>query len=305
MRAEALFFSVLGCAVTALSQVTASNDDVRRYGVGKSAIYVQSSAAAPGLNTYSFEVFVDQKNGGTLTGGNVQANDFTYYFAADDGSLRYSDPDSGAGRTNLISSQASLDALYGNGNYSFTIFGGTESTYSADLDLFGDTYPASLPQITNTSWSGGRLLLNASTANTFSFTSFANMNQTVAPITEFTASAAPAIMDAIVLTLEGTFTGGIVGYEYFTRTPTNSFTLNDTTMIPGNVYTATLGFLKIVDGFEDTDVNSPIAGAQGLAFYSFQTRFEVMAIPEPSTYALLALGLGLVTLPWLRRRFAR
>jgi hypothetical protein len=86
-----------------------------------------------------------------------------------------------------------------------------------------------------------------------------------------------------------------------TQNPTTSFGFgSEPYFVPGASYKALLTFVKVVEG----DFGS-VPGASGFAYYATQTEFNFTAVPEPSTYALIVLGLGVVLLPVLRRRIRR
>jgi hypothetical protein len=285
--------TILPLIAIAISIVSATampaQTEVLRYGVSKNAIYFQDSPLVPVFYSYYFEAFAIPSSSGALLEGTVQGSHGAVVLPMTDEGVFYNYPFHASG--DLLLNQGELDLLYANGPYEFFLEG-VSANYSAQLSLTGDIYPAAAPRVTNSMWSQGRLLLDAGAASEVAFTSFEGM----------------ALLnghDAIVMTIEGAFQDGSDYKEYITRTLANSFTIEPNLMIQGNVYSATLGFLKLVDGYESADPQSPIPGAEGLAFYGFRTNFEVMAIPEPSTYALMAVGAGILAIGAWRRRASR
>lgn len=75
-----------------------------------------------------------------------------------------------------------------------------------------------------------------------------------------------------------------------------------------NLYTTQISALTLGSGFNPLSIDSMqisgnLPGGTDVFHFSFDLISAVAApVPEPSTYALLALGLGLVALPVLRRR---
>jgi hypothetical protein len=104
--------------------------------------------------------------------------------------------------------------------------------------------------------------------------------------------------DVILFSIRPTTGGGsdVVRLQFRESDPTG-YTISPNLFQAGVDYTGQLTFARIVDNPDDiTDVS-------GVAFFSMETTFNIQAVPEPSTYAMMGFGLlGIVF--WMRRRAA-
>ena len=180
------------------------------------------------------------------------------------GNLNFSSPN--------YSTQASLDAEFNNGTYTFNINGGSGS-YSTSYAVTGNAYPASPPTITNTNWSGGALLINPAQDFTLTWNSF---------------NVPPGSGDVIQLSDNG----GAFNYFYTSNTTSQLFPAGSFT--PNSSYAFTLGFAN------DT-LNNTSSTAEA-ALYIDDTSFTVQTAPEPSTNAILLIGIGFLYFVICRRK---
>src|SRR5689334_14715698 len=144
---------LIGLSLLPLSGLFAANDVGPYYFVFKQLRYDQTSAATPVLHTdlpYRFTSFISQAPGGSLTSGTITPpNGGTIHtpqpFAVSgDGSLDFEQH---------FATLATLNSNLANGQYSIHV-DGANGTYNAALTLSGDGYPAEIPQILNTNFSG-------------------------------------------------------------------------------------------------------------------------------------------------------
>ena len=175
-------------------------------------------------------------------------------------------------------------------NINYTLSVNTTNTESWDyqltLGLFteGGYFPTVSPVVQSQgTWSNGKLQLNAGSAN--------NLGWEWSGYTQE--------MSAILLRIADS-SGNTVFSREFKESYVSGYTVAADTLTAGQEYTLEISFLNGVD-YETTDV----PGATGIAYFSTQTNLTIQAVPEPSTCALLALGLGLVAWPVVRRRQSR
>ena len=191
------------------------------------------------------------------------------------------------------SSQGALDALYGNGNYTFNVnlggFGPVSETLTLNPDASG-TFFAAIPTVTsftNAVWNEGTLVADI----TGGVLATINFNGT--GITGFGSAGS----DSILVGVEPQSGGD--GEDIETSSALGSFTIGDGgsfDLAPG-LYDLEIEFLNVVDdqtGFGGT--------AEGVAGYSNITTIALEVIPEPSAFALLMGGLALALGVFKRRR---
>lgn len=168
---------------------------------------------------------------------------------------------------------------YVNGNYSLTAFGQTVSPILLD----GDSFPAApVATLSAGEISGGVLVWDVSQALTLTISGTG--------------------IDHMGLFVFGS--GYNQGLENFGVT-TIQLTINASSLIAGQSYTVEMGFDDIVGGTSPTLFaagTDEMTGAEYAAVYGMQTKFTIQAIPEPSTYAILVGGAGLVFAVGARRR---
>jgi len=258
-RATLTILAVLLLGVAVPSSTNAQ--DVNYYNVNKIDFLTQTGLASPTTDTFAFGSVVGQTSGGslssgslTLPAGSASASPLAYILNGN-GNLSLSGPNS--------PTQAGLDAEYNTGTYVFNINGGSGS-YSASITTPADAYPASTPTITNTNWSGGALVIDPAQSFTLTWNSFSNFS-TGDSVQLFDSSGA---------------------FNFFYNTNTTSQTFAADTFAPNTSYAFTLGFSD-----DAANNDSSIPNALGEALYINDTRFTVQA-PEPSTTAILSIGMG-------------
>lgn len=287
--------AILSClvflaAALAARAVIVTDPNVLQYGVGKLKVYTQSGPTTLTFSEFTFQAFVDLRPGGTLTAATLQGpllggtqNLTISPDGAEYQSVKFSgEPTTAKG--NLNGNFA--DSTPGNAgtNYTLGITTVPGTSYSVSFSLAGDQYAATTPLFTldNGTWDNGLYRVNAGATTNFGW-SFADYN-----------SATDVIVFSIRLKDAD---GDLVDLQFQNSNP-GGFALDGSLLVPGTHYIAQVGFARVVDS------PTTIPGAQGVAFYGVETAFEFVAIPEPSTYALLALGLGVVGLTVWRRRQA-
>jgi hypothetical protein len=67
-----------------------------------------------------------------------------------------------------------------------------------------------------------------------------------------------------------------------------SHSLSASSFTAGHKYEGKITFIRTVY------IASDITGADGVGYYALQTKFDLKAVPEPSTYVLMGLGLTII-----------
>jgi uncharacterized delta-60 repeat protein len=163
----------LGLAVAANLQ--ASSGDIQRYVVSKEHRFIQTSVApstedpatpwrfnAEIQPTFGTSAETSSVQNPTLTLPNTTTTPFPYNTSNNSWRIRQNFPD-----------KPSLDAAFANGSYTFSMPTVTPpaTTFNVSLGLTPDSYP-NTPSLTNTSWSGGNLVINPAQPFTFAWNSF-------------------------------------------------------------------------------------------------------------------------------------
>jgi hypothetical protein len=291
-------------ALAALGVATPSRpiaQTIQFYGVEKRITYSQTSSAAPSSpattindpsGPYFFEGSVSGSNlnlltpaptlSGAFSGALVLKSNDEYGFTA------------GLPAAHSFNIKSDLDTAFPNGTYSLNGLPLTTppGIGSVSLNLgIADAYPAAIPYITNGTWSGSALQVNAVTGMTLNFSPFAAYGTGGGSLIEFHLYSTN--LGAI-----GSDLDSVVTISVFSNAAQTSYTFAPGQLTAGQTYFAELSY----GTFTNTN-QAAISGALGYALYQDMTGFSISAIPEPSTYAAVTgvLALGLVC--W-RRRFA-
>ncbi len=283
--------AILGLCTAHVKGEEMTDPEISSYGFGVIKVFTQDSQGTQtyGTTPYVFQAFI---NGGSAsaTEAVLTAPSGTEYGLIDD-------PDYIFGVAYRSAGFASLGALQ-------TVFSST-GTYLlhfhtpdsepngynvSSLSLADVEIPSSVPMILGGgTWSGAQYLFDVLDENAaISFSEFSGMvsNQDLIILDIYSETEYQAQRITSTYPTTSFYLGPQQGEPYFT---------------PGVSYKALLTFLKVVDA----DQSSAVLGSNGIAYYATQTQFTFTAVPEPSTYALMALGLGVVLFPVLRRRLRR
>ncbi len=267
--------------------------EISSYGFGVVQTHTQTSASGPVANSlpYVFQAFVNAGTG-SASEGYLTAPDLEMYSLG-------THPDHLFGISYLSPGYASLTALQtvfsSSGTYAlnFVTPNSAPNGYNiSSFELGAPDFPLSVPQIV-----GGGIWSGAS----FVFDVMEEDGQI--EINGFTGMVGG--LDVIVLSIYSE-TDHRASRSWI-QTPTTAIGLGGPDehgvpyFVPGDSYRALLTYIKVVDG----NMGEFVPGANGFAFYATQTEFTFTAIPEPSTYLLMALGVGVVLIPVLRRRRRR
>lgn len=198
-------------------------------------------------------------------------------------------------------SAALLNATDGSGTFKF-ILGDATATPTLSLDTANPVFPISPMLISGGTWSNGGLLIDAAagatlTLNTSSFTQYS---------TGLGGQIKFELVDPATLM-------PIVTPEVSQNIPSlgktdpalTSFTIAPNFLVAGESYLFQANY-SYYTGFNTTSfTGTGITGNPvGASSYLTSTFITIVAVPEPSTYALVVLG-GLAFLITRRRKFAR
>ena len=186
-----------------------------------------------------------------------------------------------------FASQGALNTAFADGDYTVNVAG-----TSVVLTLSGSVYP-NTPTVTFNQgyWSGNVYYFDPTQDLVITSNSFAAFDQNLNGLIDF----------SIYATSGSSFNAAVKKfYNDNTSAPdTLTYTLLATNnFVTGQTLEAEVGFISIVD----TATDAALSGALVASVYSTFTTFNLQAIPEPSTYALLVGGAGLAIAVWVRRR---
>lgn len=180
-----------------------------------------------------------------------------------------------------------MNTAFADGDYTVNVAG-----TSVVLTLSGSVYP-NTPTVTFNQgyWSGNVYYFDPTQDLVITSNSFAAFDQNLNGLIDF----------SIYATSGSSFNAAVKKfYNDNTSAPdTLTYTLLATNnFVTGQTLEAEVGFISIVD----TATDAALSGALVASVYSTFTTFNLQAIPEPSTYALLVGGAGLAIAVWVRRR---
>jgi hypothetical protein len=237
-----------------------------------------NSTTVDTANPFSFEAHVE--GSGDLSGGAVT---LTKPSGSGSTTMTYNSGGQKWGLNASFADKTSLDAAYGNGNYSLTAYGQTVTPIS----VTGDIYPSVAPLATNLS--GGTIVGGVLTWD---------VSQSLTITVNGTA-------DHIGINISGQSYN--VNPETFGGT-TLSALINPGQMVAGNTYLVELDFDNIVGGtLGNYSGTGAMLSPQYAGVYNRSTTFTinaVSAIPEPATYAAIFGALALAGVMIHRRRQA-
>ncbi len=273
---RALF--VIGAIVLSATSASAmaTVTDVGQYVAGKTANYTQTGTGTPtiaSINPYEFQTEIDNGSSGTILASSTLTPPAgatgTVTYAINSDNTRVKD-------TQYFTSANALNSAFPDGNYTFTINTSTPNTYTSTLALSGITYPTDIPTISNTSWSGGNLVIDPTVNNTITWNASNDAHLS------FGLENSSAFINA---------------FNTGSGLPT-SYMIPANTLLPGVSYAAQL---DVAVGTLNT---SSISGVLGATYYQDATYFTVVTTPEPAAGFLLLLGAAAVGLMVRRRNLA-
>jgi len=278
-------------ALCGLATVNAqvSEPNIAQYGLGKSRGFVQTAPGTVTPDSFTFSVFIDATSGGLINGGKIYGPITSFLGVNGPQSLNLH-----AGGADFESTvyldQGSLDTDFPNdnsGNYVLKIDSGPAGgalsggfDYAVSFMLGGDAYVADVPTlaINNGSWMGGSFVLDVNNPTSFGW-GFPSYN---------------AATDVVLFSIRPQGGGDSLVNLQFQGSNPGGYTVSAGFLTSGQLYEGQLTFARIVDS------PTAVPGVMGVAFYAMETSFDFQAIPEPSTFVLFALGLGVAG--WARWR---
>ncbi|MEP6810068.1 MAG: dockerin type I domain-containing protein [Chthoniobacterales bacterium] len=233
--AAAINCAGLALALTLAANVQANSGDIQRYQTDKEHRFIQTSAA-PSVEDpatpWRFNAEIQATSGTTAGTSSVQNPTLTLP-AATITPFPYDTSNIGWSLKQDFANKPALDAAFSNGSYTFTMPTVTApaTTFNATLGLTGDAYP-NTPSLTNTSWSGGNLMINSTLSFNFTWNSFTgalpgafiNVDINGLPTQQLAATATSYTLPANSLP-----PGQMISFKLIFANPTSV----DTTSVPG------------------------------------------------------------------------
>ena len=276
-------FSLIAVPLVCLAlSLQAATEIGPNYIVFKEVKSNQSDVATVTLanNPYRFGVFVQATSDGSISGGTVSLPAGSSV-ASPQTLVAQNDGTGGYGFQQKFTDQASLNSSFNDGTYALQVTGFSSAIYNANLALTGGVYPSLTPTVTNTSWSGGNLLVDPSAPFTLTWGAFAGSTSTDHV---FLSLQNAAFQTVFSLVLPNSATSQTFAASFFQ---------------PNQTYKANLSFFKVA-----TTNTTDIPGATGFASYNTANGFSIQTVPEPQSMALLVGG-GVSVVAVVRARHRR
>ena len=282
--------------------------------VEKLGNYTQTSASAPSLTNYRFDVAVQNLGGADLSGitaptvglaaGSTHptADSTTHNggtLVYNDGEWRYGSPNGwGVSTAGNGSGLTSLNTLFANGATTVTVQG---NTYTLDTDGAANNQAFMVPVVPTLTfsgglWSGGKYVIDVSQTLTIATNNW----------TGFSTAGIGGFME---VGLDGLPIGVTDATRVFSRLAPTSFAgdinesaLNATFIVAANTLTAGQDYEGFSTFARMVSQDTSQAGMFAIAWWANETSFTISAVPEPSTYALLAGVAALGLAAWRRRK---
>jgi hypothetical protein len=275
--------------------------------------YQQTSASAPTLTNYRFDVAVQSLAGDDLSGitaptvslvagSTMPTSDSTTHNGGtlvwNDGEWRYGFPNAwGVSTAGNAGGLTSLNTLFANGVHTVTVQG---NTYSLDSDGAANNQAFMVPVVptltmSGGSWVGGKYVIDVSQTLTITTNNWSGFSSAgIGGFMEVGLDGLPEPLDdatRVFSRMAPTMFAGDINESAVSAT----FTVAANTLTAGQDYEGFATFARFV--YQDTSQ----AGVFAAAWWANETSFTISAIPEPSTYAALA-GLAALGLAIWRRR---
>jgi hypothetical protein len=254
--------------VLTMSAVLAVNDVGTFYVVFKEQKYNQTDTSIPvlGNNGYRFTSRISAAAGGTLTGGTITP--------PNTGSVKtaqaYTQTNDGTGSLQFQQKFTTLSALngaFGDGSYSLQITG-QNGNYNSQLTVSGGTYPGEIPQVSNTNFSNGALLVDPRKAFTVIWNSFADHGANDTIVFSISDANKQTVMLQI---LAPTATSQVIPAN--TLQPLKGYTINLIFLKVNNLNTTSIPSSTGYGGYATTtniNISTPVEG-----FLNISTRGKV------------------------------
>ncbi len=243
-----------------------------------------ADGASTTLSGYFFTTSLHSDNGGDYTGVSLAYPGPGSPVAL----VQQSDPTVWLYQTSLLPDQATMDAAFPTGTYTYTATNGATSDV-ASFDYTADDYPLSQPYLTGTSYSDLQNLNAASTVN-LTFSAFN---------TGGNASDSFIFFQIYDLTL------GAFAYDAgFLPSTATGVTVNANTLVAGHDYRYELIFSNRDQTASPGAGFNAQLGFENRTYGLFSTAAVSIGVPEPSTIVMLASGALVIGASRLRRKRA-